>query len=275
MFPDEIDGRKAKSGGPASITLGEDPNMIGENILDVAKQHLGEGYELGARAILSNPNHRGPWDCAEYASWCAYQAYRIVFGTYGQNPRTADAYSGKWYDDGKDADMLISVGQALGTPGAFIVRRPGAFSTTIGHVAICLGDGRIYEARGRLYGVVESDDATDRNWSSGVLLPGVMYTGVSATTYTQPSDILRLVNPYTRGDHVLVLQCALARAGFDPGTLDGIYGGDTATAVSNYQITEGLSADGEVGRETAILLEVGWPIEKSLKSSLCKGLEVA
>jgi len=249
--------------------------MIGQTVLDVAKQHLGEDYVLGARAILSNPNHRGPWDCAEYTSWCAYQAYQIVFGTYGQNPHSADAYSGKWYDDGKDADTLIGVGQALATPGAFIVRKPGAFNTAIGHVAVCVGDGRIYEARGAQYGVVESDDATERNWSSGVLLPGVLYTSGSAVSYTQPTDVLRVVNPFIRGDHVLALQCALSRAGFDPGVLDGIYGGDTATAVSNYQICKGLSVDGEVGKETAVSLEVGWPIDGSLTSSLCEGLDVA
>jgi hypothetical protein len=102
--------------------------MLGKDILTIAAGHIGEEYILGARAKLSNPNHSGPWDCAEYASWCAYQTYKIVFGTYGTDPKKADPHSGKWYEDGKASGTLISVAEALVTPGAFVVRRPNDFN---------------------------------------------------------------------------------------------------------------------------------------------------
>lgn len=246
--------------------------MLGSDILKYAGPHVGSQYVLGARAVLSNPNHTGPWDCAEYASWCAYQAYKIVFGTYGQNPKTADPYSGKWYEDAEAAGTLVPVDQALATPGAFLVRKPKDFNTKIGHVAICIGDGRLYEARSSSTGVVISTDATQRNWTTGVHLPGVLYSVNGSIPAVPPNGILTVRNPFMRGDDVRIVQCALERKGFSPGVLDGIYGGDTANAATNFQIVNGLSVDGEVGPETAKALGIGWPIDLDLLDDICDGL---
>jgi len=246
--------------------------MEGTDILRLAGRHLGEEYILGARALLSNPHHTGPWDCAEYTSWLAYQAYGIVFGTYGSDPTTADAYSGKWYEDAKDAGTLIPVEDALATPGAFVVRKPGAFDTQIGHVALCIGDGRLYEARSRSQGVVISTDAATRNWSAGVQLPGVAYTRGAVAPYTPPEGLIKLAHPFLRGQEVLTVQCALEQAGFSTKGVDGIYGKNTQAAVINFQLVRGLTVDGEVGQETARALELGWPIDTGLASTLCAGL---
>jgi putative chitinase len=65
------------------------------------------------------------------------------------------------------------------------------------------------------------------------------------------SDIVR-VN--SSGPDVIALQVALAKAGFNPGKADGIFGLGTKSAVLGFQRSEGLAADGVVGPNTATAL---------------------
>ncbi len=228
--------------------------MNGIDVIGIATPHVGERYVLGSNVPLNDASYRGPWDCAEFVSWCAYQAYGFVFGAYGTNPATADPYSGKWYEDARDAGTLISVDDALGTPGAYLVRRPGSFGLKIGHIAISLGDGRSVEARSAATGVVIAN-ASGRSWSSGIQLPGVLYNG-AAIASAPPAGLLRLTHPFLRGDTVLRVQTALEAAGFSVGGADGVYGPQTASAVANFQRVQGLAVDGEVGPDTAAALGI-------------------
>ncbi|MFY2557479.1 peptidoglycan-binding domain-containing protein [Corallococcus terminator] len=54
----------------------------------------------------------------------------------------------------------------------------------------------------------------------------------------------------TRGSDVTRLQKTLAKAGYNPGTADGIFGAKTKAAVAAYQRKQGLEADGVVGNNT-------------------------
>jgi peptidoglycan hydrolase-like protein with peptidoglycan-binding domain len=47
--------------------------------------------------------------------------------------------------------------------------------------------------------------------------------------------------------YVLILQDELNTLGYNTGGLDGIFGGNTKTAVAAYQRSRGLGADGIVG----------------------------
>lgn len=217
---------------------------------------------LGARAPLTNPNWRGPWDCAELASWCAFQAYGVVFGCYGSSPRKADAYSGKWYEDARDEGTLITSREAMDMPGAIIGRRPkrsGGRLIRMGHIAISLGGGRTVEARGKRYGVVTTEHASARRWDFGALIPGAAYDG-GVVVPGGGDRILRVASPFMRGEDVRAVQDRLLAIGINPGTIDGIYGEDTETAVLAFQTQEGITVDGEVGADTAEALELGWPI---------------
>lgn len=53
-----------------------------------------------------------------------------------------------------------------------------------------------------------------------------------------------------RGPLVALLQTALMRAGYNSGTIDGIFGNQTRTAVTAFQRANGLSPDGIVGTRT-------------------------
>ena len=64
-----------------------------------------------------------------------------------------------------------------------------------------------------------------------------------------------------RGDQVVNLQKSLKKLGFDPGVIDGIFGGKTEAAVKQFQASKGLLVDGKVGPNT--------------KASLCSALGAA
>ncbi|MFP5488881.1 MAG: peptidoglycan-binding protein [Acidimicrobiia bacterium] len=68
--------------------------------------------------------------------------------------------------------------------------------------------------------------------------------------------LLVLAAPNLRGDDVAELQALLARIGFDPGRVDGIFGPSTAHAVADFQHNCGLSVDGVCGPDTIRALHV-------------------
>ncbi len=53
-----------------------------------------------------------------------------------------------------------------------------------------------------------------------------------------------------KGSDVVTLQTALARAGYSPGTIDGVFGPRTEDAVRNFQRAMNLTVDGIVGSRT-------------------------
>ncbi|MGB3201815.1 MAG: peptidoglycan-binding protein [Nodosilinea sp.] len=67
--------------------------------------------------------------------------------------------------------------------------------------------------------------------------------------------VLRLANPYARGEDVRAVQQAIARAGF-PLVADGVFGPASDRAVRQYQASRGLVADGIVGSRTRASLGV-------------------
>jgi hypothetical protein len=60
----------------------------------------------------------------------------------------------------------------------------------------------------------------------------------------------RLIGRGQAGAHVAVLQRGLARAGHDPGPIDGKFGPRTEAAVRSLQAAGGAKVDGIVGRQT-------------------------
>src|SRR5207244_13293080 len=89
----------------------------GERILQLGRKHIGEPYVLGALAPKNNPRWKGPWDCAEFASWLVFQAAGVLYGCESNSgePASADAYTGYWARDAGDLGAKISVEQAMGT----------------------------------------------------------------------------------------------------------------------------------------------------------------
>ncbi|MBB6177513.1 peptidoglycan hydrolase-like protein with peptidoglycan-binding domain [Anoxybacillus tengchongensis] len=53
-----------------------------------------------------------------------------------------------------------------------------------------------------------------------------------------------------KSDYVKTLQSWLYKAGFNPGGIDGVYGGNTESAVKEFQKKVGITADGIAGKQT-------------------------
>lgn len=221
-----------------------------DGIVALARTHIGETYVLGARAPMGNKDWRGPWDCAEFCSWCLYQASGILFGVEPRHdPIRADAYTGYWAAQTREAGAAVAIEQAVGIAGAFLLREPQ--SGRVGHIAISDGTGGTVEAHSSRLGVI-AGQAGGRRWDYGILVPGIRhFTSASPVAVAPPAaGILRLTDPMMRGDEVRKLQQSLADLGLHPGAIDGVFGPQTEVAVAQFQASKGLLVDGEFGPAT-------------------------
>jgi N-acetylmuramoyl-L-alanine amidase len=226
--------------------------MTGQQLLDLARLHLGQKYVLGALVPKNYPDYDGPWDCAEFASYLVYQLTGRLYGCANNagNPAGADAYSGFWGRDarivGKDSDLAT----AARTPGAVLLRL--AANEIIGHVAICDGTGGTVEAHSTRTGVI-TNVVSGRRWDKGVLVPWIEYTPISMAVPIKKPMVYRWTKPLMFGLKIKEIQRAL---GFLGKAVDGYYGARTFNAVRAFQRNQSLVADGEVGSLTATKLGV-------------------
>ena len=205
---------------------------------------------------MTNVGWRGPWDCAEFASWCVFQATGVLFGVRPRlDPVRADAFTGYWAEQAREESAVVPIEDAARTAGACLLRVPR--SNRAGHIAISDGNGGTVEAHSTNTGVIQNR-VSGRRWDWGVLVPGVRYLMTDEPVeVVQPVRILRLTDPMMRGPRVLAIQERLASLGYFPGDIDGVYGPQTESSVSGFQIGHGLIPDGEVGDLTWRALELG------------------
>jgi hypothetical protein len=223
----------------------------GQQLFDTANKHVGEEYILGVVVPKNNANWKGPWDCAELLSWAVFQLTQGLFGCTNDSadPRTADAYSGSWGDDGDRYHTKIPSEEAAVTTGAAVLRYPT--SSAFGHIVISDGKGGTIEAHSHNSGVINGS-LHGRRWDTGVLVPWIEYghAGGSVVIEAPKSPIYFVTTPRMKGPKIKELQSKLKKAGFDPGIPDGVYGDMTAAAVRAFQLTVGLLPDSEYGPAT-------------------------
>jgi cell wall-associated NlpC family hydrolase len=146
----------ADTSAPANIDqLPQGDRTVG-TFLRAALAQNGDEYEWAAGRNLNDADP-DEFDCSGLVYWSLHQA--------GIDPNTVGGYSGAQ----SEGTRTISVDEALRTPGALLFYD--------GHVAISLGDGRTIEAMGERWGVTIDEDATDRRWTHGGLIPGMDYGG--------------------------------------------------------------------------------------------------
>lgn len=114
------------------------------------------------------------------------------------------------------------------------------------HVGLYIGDGMCIEAQGTRTGVVMSHLSRWDEWGE---LVGVDYTDIRHDTVEVG---LRTLRKGDSGADVKTAQALLEAAGYDIGKtgVDGIYGGETLSAVRAFQHDRGLSPDGVIGPKT-------------------------
>lgn len=243
--------------------------MTGQKIYDMAAAHVGEKYLLGALVPKNDPNYSGPWDCAEFVTWIIYQLTGRLYGCTKNNgrPDTADAYTGFWARDADKLGNKITVGEAVRTPGAALLRVAG--NGQIGHIVVTNGYGGTAEAQSTRTGVVLGR-SSGRRWDYGVLIPWITYAPTQAMVPINPPTkiIYRYSHPLMRdpvetrikSNRTKYLTGPIAmiqrKVGMSTQAIDGIYGPQTFNTVRNFQLKYGLVADGEVGPNTARALGI-------------------
>lgn len=182
---------------------------------------------------LSTKNPDG-YDCSEFTQWGAYQA-----GGYLPDG------SGAQHDYCKHKGTMISVAQAIKTPGALLFHP--------GHVAVSLGNGHTIEACSTKLDVGVFT-AYDRGWTSAALVPGMVYGSMpkppSANApawpgryLTQPPVMKMLAAEET-------FQKRLVTLGLYGGPIDRLYGPSMESAVRHLQDRRHLRIDGIAGHDT-------------------------
>ena len=177
------------------------------------------------------------------------EAFRSKIPNYGD--KTANTL----YNNAKEKGAISTIPEI---PGLCVWRK--------GHIGIYVGDGKVIESGGTNNGVVLSAvnaPATNKKWTNWGKMADVDYAVTDTPETETPCSCwlgryLKVTDPYMRGDDVLQVQTALAQRGFDPGTLDGIYGPRTEAAVKNFQAASGLKVDGIVGENTTEALHGTW-----------------
>ncbi len=133
----------------------------GQDVINVGQQHLGEDYFWSYRVNNNNPNDRtyaimpdtalnnanyaGPWDCAEFVTYCVYRAYGLKYGLINSTEGTSfqESSAASWLQDATSLTSQfteITLSAARDTVGAILIATSGS------HVALSAGDGRILEA---------------------------------------------------------------------------------------------------------------------------------
>ena len=154
----------------------------GQQLVDLARKHIGEPYVFGSIAPKYDAGYHGPWDCAEFPAWIIYQAAHILYGCSTSDPERvaeADAYTGYFARDCLQRGNGITVKEAATFPGALVLRLPKPRKT--GHIVISDGLGGTVEAHSTKLGVIQHKLA-GRAWDIGILVPGIEYTQLGRET---------------------------------------------------------------------------------------------
>lgn len=146
----------------------------GSDLITEALKHIGETYILGADVPFDDPNYKGPWDCAEFASWVVYKVSGIIIGCVDNEAsiKKLEPYSGGWYKDASTSTSKISIAAAKSVRGCVVVRKP--VEGVVGHVAFSDGEGGTVEAMSSARDVTK-DKIDGRKWHVAFKIPGITY----------------------------------------------------------------------------------------------------
>lgn len=87
------------------------------------------------------------------------------------------------------------------------------------------------------------------------IIVGIAFIYTNQPQQAESQDALSKIG--SRGDEVRQIQSKLKSLGFFNGTVDGIYGVKTQSAVKRYQQSVGINADGVAGPKTLLYLGLG------------------
>jgi N-acetylmuramoyl-L-alanine amidase len=225
--------------------------MTGKELYKKMNSRMGSKYVLGTLAPKADADYKGPFDCAELASWSVYQVGAILYGCANNKgkPNTADAYTGFWSRDAHALGIIIPIDEAKSTEGAFLLRV--AADGSVGHIVCSDGLGGTAEANSTKHGCINSV-VDGRRWDFGIKIPDFTYVqNIKTPVIKKPAQkVYRWTNPVMVDPAIGILQDKLNALGYVVGKKDNVYGEKTYKAVKKFQNDRGLNPDGEAGAKT-------------------------
>ena len=127
-------------------------------------------------------------------------------------------------------------------------------TTDATHVGVYVGNNMVVESKGRDDGVVKRK-RTEGKWVVGGRLDWFEDGGDDKVL----TRILKYIpDDPMKGEDVAEVQKELKLQGYNCGSVDGVFGKKTKTAVQAFQLENNLEADGIVGKKTAEALGFKW-----------------
>ena len=249
---------------PDWIKKREKPNIV----VTSAKSRLGDPYVFGALGEECTPENRKKRARSDYpsiiddcpvlsgkASKCAkcdnygrhiydcrgftYRCLKdadITISTVGATTQYNTAAD--WMERGKTADGMPDVVCCL-------FKQKG---DKMSHTGLHIGGGHIIHCSGEVKtGML---DPTWTHWA----VPKGLYDKTTLKNARRIKAVATLKKGST-GAAVKELQENLSKLGYDPGTIDGVYGTKTVTAVKKFQQDHNLTVDGIAGMETQVAID--------------------
>ena len=100
-----------------------------------------------------------------------------------------------------------------------------------------------------------------------IILIGSILLLILYEVFVQGNTVLALSKYGSRGNEVTQIQTKLKRWGYYKGSVDGIYGSKTVSAVKSFQRKNGLTADGIAGKNTLAAMGINSSSNNSGSSS--------
>jgi len=168
----------------------------------------------------------------------------------------------------RSANSTYSAAKVKGTIST-MPEIPGLCVWYDGHIGVYCGNGKVIEARGFAYGVVETaltKTSNPRKWTHWLEHPEIDYSAGASTPPIQPPAPddkyplgfgARTLRQGVTGPDVTALQRVLIDLNYSVGKwgADGDFGASTHNAVVAYQTDKRLTADGIVGPKTREAME--------------------
>lgn len=253
-----------KYADPDWLKKREKPNIV----ITSAKSRLGDPYVFGALGEDCTPENRKKRARSDYpsiiddcpvlsgkASKCAkcdnygrhiydcrgftYRCLKdagITISTVGATTQYNTAAD--WMERGKTADGMPDVVCCL------FKQKDGRMS----HTGLHIGDGHIIHCSGEV--------------KTAMLEPSWTHYGVPKGLYDKKTlkearriKAVATLKKGSTGAAVKELQNNLKTLGYDPGTIDGVYGTATVSAVKKFQKDHGLTVDGIAGMNTQVAID--------------------
>jgi len=218
--------------------------ITAEQLVEFAASWLGSQYMYGVNGLVITESLIQA-KARKYPHKYTADKIAVLRQNIGRKAVQCNSFTSILLNQERSANGWLSVATESG-PISSIPEIPGLTVHFDEHMGIYKGGGKVIEARGTFYGVVETR-VIDRPWKTWAKMPGVDYERIESI----------MLKKGDKGNMVTVWQKALVMSGLkminDSGVeypVDGSFGGATENATEQFQTRCGIPATGAVDAVT-------------------------